>query len=681
MLSRASGIQVSHAQNMLATAIEKTSITHNNLPRTRRDATSGIPRMCGELCRRTHSLYNVKTEAKFAAINEANALVRRFAAMSNLLIAGRSFSIIGSGDLPDSVAEFLSRLGALSAPIEDADYVFVFSASDAASHSTHLAAPQSTRLAELPVRAGALVIDCGAEGPAIEIPAITERARLPFVTATLPPLAVGASPRRVHTARLTKSATSASAPADAAGPTDTAAPTDTAVRADASALTDAALRLAWARDFMPASRGIAEQLAASGSVRGTRIGISMVLEPKTAVLALLLRDAGAEVVLYAHADETDDAIAHELTQQGFAVFAESTADFDRQRDLALAFLGERLELILDDGSHLIRLAHLDGRAALGTLRAAAEETTSGLRPLITMHEQGALTIPVIAVNDSEAKTGFDNRYGTGQSCVFAIADLSEQLYAATGMQRNGGSATSPLAGAHVVVIGFGPVGVGVAEHAAACGAEITVAETNPLRALQARFAGFAVTPVHEAVATADFVISATGMQNTIPVSVMRASKTDAILAVAGGVLDEIAVDQAVREGASITELTPKAERLTFASGSSVIVLDRGGCINITAAEGNPVQIMDLSFAVQLAAVAALMDSRFAEPAGLVPLPGSVDVAVATSALAAAGVRYDDAAQSSAEQPDEAADASWLPTRFYDSFRTESSDPQREHPHD
>ncbi|RBO74318.1 adenosylhomocysteinase, partial [Microbacterium sp. H6] len=196
---------------------------------------------------------------------------------------------------------------------------------------------------------------------------------------------------------------------------------------------------------MPVATDRARRLREAGTVKGVRIGIAMVLEPKTAQLALLLRDAGATVAVYAHPDEIDVEVAQVLRSRGIPVDGDPALSAAAERAAAVAFLRRGFDLLLDDGSHLIRLAHEEGIAA--GLRGAAEETTSGLTPLRLMEREGVLEIPVIAVNDALTKTSFDNRYGTGQSCVFAIADALDD-------------AGIDLRDQPAVVVGYGPVGEG-----------------------------------------------------------------------------------------------------------------------------------------------------------------------------------------------------------------------------
>jgi len=532
----------------------------------------------------------------------ASAAVRRFAAATNLLVAARRFRLVG-GDARDRQAlhTLLTDLGArAAADHEPVDQLWCLGDPEESTAAVE-------READRPRGATLVVVDAGRH-----LPAVDEDAFGPVTPARPGVLAVPMLSDDVFLVSTGRD------------PEDDPA-------ADA--------RLRWARRAMPVSRAVAGELRDGGLLRGTRVGVAMVLEPKTAVLSLLLRDAGAEVVVYAHADETDDAVADALRRAGLPVFAESTATTARQKDLALAMLDTRPHILLDDGAHLIRLAHQERPDLLPTMLGAAEETTSGLRPLRVMAARGALGIPVVAVNDARTKTFFDNRYGTGQSTVFAVLDLVDGLTSGAHRVQPGGSA---------VVAGYGHVGEGVALVLRALGFTVTVAETDPVRALQALFAGYAVAPLVDAVREAEVVISATGVADTISLDVLRACAPDAVVAVAGGVEHEVALDAAVAAGATLRTVGRKAERLTFpGAASGPVVLDRGGCINITAAEGNPVEIMDLSFAAQLGAVRMLLEHGDELERAVVPIDPAVDEATARAALAAFGAH--------AEPPDRVAE--------------------------
>lgn len=363
---------------------------------------------------------------------------------------------------------------------------------------------------------------------------------------------------------------------------------------------------------MPVVAAGAARLANSGALTGRRIGICLVLEPKTAVLALALAQAGAVVSVFGHPEETDQAVAKELRARGIPVFS----DPDRKLEDGLAddFLAQRLHLLIDDGSRLIRrlAAHPEWATEL---IGAAEETTSGLTPLRAL---AGLPFPVVAVNDAGSKLHFDNAHGTGQSCLFTILDLVAPDRA------------WPLAGRTVTVAGFGPVGEGFARHTAALGATVLVADPDPVAELRARFAGYRTGRLLDLVGEADLVVSASGHPHTISPDVLEACDSGAVVAVAGGVEDEVDWRAAVAAGASWRPVRPHVEDLCLPSGKLVRLLDRGGCINCTAGEGNPIEIMDLSFGVQLAALEHLLSAPLAP--GVQPLPVEQDRQVAALAL-------------------------------------------------
>ncbi|MBH0130986.1 adenosylhomocysteinase [Salinibacterium sp. NK8237] len=383
---------------------------------------------------------------------------------------------------------------------------------------------------------------------------------------------------------------------------------------------DADGRIDFAGEHMPVSRMVAKGLGERGSVKGLRIGIAMVLEPKTAQLALLLAAAGADVAVYAHPDEIDASVAEALRARGIAVDGSEMLSGQAERAAALAFLERGFDILLDDGSHLIRLAHEDAPHLVKQWIGANEETTSGLTPLRQMSAQGILDTAVFAVNDAQMKTRFDNRYGTGQSCVFAIADA---------LDRVGVSVRDQPA----LVIGYGPVGEGVAAHLAALGAEVRVAEVDPVLALRAAHDGYEIGEA-SALGAGALLVSSTGVAHTIGAELARTARA---VAVAGGVPGELDLD-GLLSGPPAEQLTALADHVDRADPAGTLVLDRGGCINITAAEGNPIEIMDLSFAVQLAAVEELVVTR--PGIGVHVLPASIDDTVARAALAARGEHID-----------------------------------------
>ena len=515
-----------------------------------------------------------------ADLHFARTTLRRFARATNLLLTGRSYTVLGDDGRADAVRRVLNACGARETASR-ADYAFATSETtwpDAIASGATLVADLDGRLtagvasrARLAARDGILELDGVGLVPATEnLPA---RAPLPA----------------------------------------------------------AAGRITWAGEHMPLAAFFSSALRDDGTAIGRLIAVSMVLEPKTAVVALALRDAGADVAVFSHRYETDAEVAAELRERGVPVFADASGDAERDHELALRLLDTRPNLLLDDGAHVIELA-LDERPEIASaMLGAAEETTSGVRALRRRARRGTdLGMPVVAVNDAVTKTRFDNRYGTGQSCVFALADLLE------GASTSTSTVPDSLENTTVGVLGFGPVGQGVAQFARALGAHVLVADIDPRATLDARFAGYGTGTPEAVVAEAGVIISATGVVSTITLELLRRAKHGAVVAVAGGVDQEIEVDR-LRAAARVEPAGDALETFSFADGHTVTIVAGGECVNISAGEGNPIEIMDLSFAAQLQAVRTLLNATTpatALPAGLLPLPEDADREIARRALGA-----------------------------------------------
>ena len=378
-------------------------------------------------------------------------------------------------------------------------------------------------------------------------------------------------------------------------------------------------KISWARRFMPVTARLSAELVRSELIKDLRIGLSLVLEPKTAVLALALQDAGAQVRVHCHARSTRDDVAAFLDHAGIAVWSRSDATPEVDHELALAFLDSGLDILVDDGAAVTRLLHRERPELITDMIGATEETTSGVRPLRALQQAGGLRLPVVAANDARCKTLFDNAHGTGQSTLFTTLDLLDLT----------------LTGHKVVVIGYGPVGQGVARHAAAFGADVRVAELDPIAALQAEYDGYVTGSGTTLVTDAELVLSATGVRNTITIDHLQAMPDGCAVAVAGGVEQEIALEDLSR----VARPSPVDDRLvrwTFPDGHCVVVLDEGGCINCTAGEGNPIQIMDLSWGAQLGAITHLAQNAGRLPSEVIGLPRPLDDRVAEIALADRG---------------------------------------------
>ena len=408
---------------------------------------------------------------------------------------------------------------------------------------------------------------------------------------------------------------------------------------------------AWARAErgMPVSAELARRIAADGLLGGVRIALSLIVEPKTAVLVERLAAAGATVGVYCHAHECDQAIANQIRERGYAIEADATWTPAQEREGSLRLMDRiQPDVVIDDGANFSRLMVMERPSLAARLVGVAEETTSGVRAFAAMQQAGELPFPVVAVNDSRLKTGFDNRHGTGETC------------AATTMDLVGPSFFSANGGARVTVAGFGPVGEGFCRRVRALGARVTVAEADPVRALEASFAGFAVTTLERALPATDMAVSATGVRHTLSADELRLLPDGATVAVIGGIANEVALDQVLSQGGALRPgQRDGVSWLDVPHGPTLRLLASGDGVNYAAGPGNPIEIMDLSFAVQLAAVEHLLRHAGSLPAEVLRLGPGVDRRIASIALAARGIRTEDAPSTPTFVPD------WRVTRYAD----------------
>ncbi|HEY6055029.1 MAG TPA: adenosylhomocysteinase, partial [Gaiellaceae bacterium] len=339
------------------------------------------------------------------------------------------------------------------------------------------------------------------------------------------------------------------------------------VIADASLAPAGERKIAWAAAHMPVLNLVRERLLEDGSVRGRRIAVILPVEPKTAYLAAMLAEAGAEVSLAFQGVMVADDVAAGLAARGVTVFAKAGSTREEELSFFEQVLARRPEVVIDDRADVIRLAHTTHPEVLETLVGASEETTSGVTALRAMEADGTLKVPCIAANDARCKYLFDNRYGSGQSTVMALLDRTNLL----------------LAGKRFVLLGYGWVGKGIARRARGAGARVVVCEVDPFAALEAYHDGFEVMPVEEACRIADFVMTATGVRHALPLEAIELLPDGAILANAGGIDDEFDM---VALRALATETRPAREHVeefVLPGGRSVFVVGAGVVVNLSAA--------------------------------------------------------------------------------------------------
>jgi adenosylhomocysteinase len=384
-------------------------------------------------------------------------------------------------------------------------------------------------------------------------------------------------------------------------------------------------KIRWVSEWMPVLNLVRERLRSEGSVEGRRIAVILPVEPKTAYLAAVLAEAGAAVSVAFQGVMVHDDVAAGLAERGVEVFAKAGSTREEELGFFEEVLARRPEVVIDDRADVIRLAHTTHPEVLESLIGASEETTSGVVQLRAMEADGTLKVPCIAANDARCKYLFDNRYGTGQSSVNAVLDRTNLL----------------AADKDVVVVGYGWVGKGIALRLRGLAARVTVCEVDPFAALEAYHDGFDVLPLVDACRTANLVISATGVRATLGADALEALPDGALLANAGAVDDEIDVAWLAQNASETRTARDHVEEFVLADGRSLFLVGAGVVVNLSAGEGHPAEIMDLTFAVQaLSGAYLLQHGRELEPR-VHTLPTAIDEEIARLKLDALGVRIDE----------------------------------------
>ena len=419
---------------------------------------------------------------------------------------------------------------------------------------------------------------------------------------------------------------------------------------DAGLAPEGRRRTEWAERSMPVLRLIRERFARERPLAGRRLAACLHVTTETANLAVTLKAGGADVALCASnpLSTQDDVAAHLVKDHGIKVFAIKGEDHATYYEHIRAALAHRPDVTMDDGAdlvgalHMIALNRLDDLAPpvrrwVETLSAAerkalvegvagsTEETTTGVIRLKAMARDGVLQFPVIAVNDSDTKHLFDNRYGTGQSTLDGILRATNLL----------------IAGSTVVVAGYGWCGRGFALRARGAGANVLVTEVDPLKALEAQMDGYRVVPMAEAARVGDVFVTLTGNIGVIRVEHMRAMKDGAVLANSGhfNVEIDLAGLRQAAQGGGPTRVREFVDEWRL-DGKRIFVLADGRLINLAAAEGHPASVMDMSFANQALAAEFVVRQAKRLTRDVHRIPRELDAEIARLKLAAMGVAID-----------------------------------------
>ena len=385
-------------------------------------------------------------------------------------------------------------------------------------------------------------------------------------------------------------------------------------------------RIEWAAQEMPVLRLIRQRFAQEKPLQGMKLAACLHVTAETANLMTTLQAGGAEVVLCASnpLSTQDDVAAALVANHNIPTYAIKGEDNETYYRHINAALDMAPHVTMDDGADLVSTLHQNRRDLLPNLIGGSEETTTGVIRLRSMAAAGALTYPIVAVNDADTKHLFDNRFGTGQSTLDGITRATNVLWA----------------GKKVVVCGYGWCGRGVATRARGMGSEVIVVEVDPIRALEAVMEGFRVMPVADAAPLGDIFITVTGCVSVLRREHFKVMKDGAILANSGHFNVEIDLEDLTADATSHAEVKPFVERFTLPSGRSLYILGEGRLINLAAAEGHPPSVMDMSFADQALAAEFLAQNKGKLSPGVHNLPPELDKEVGRLKLASMGVTID-----------------------------------------
>jgi len=386
-------------------------------------------------------------------------------------------------------------------------------------------------------------------------------------------------------------------------------------------------RIEWAFQTMDVLKSIQDDFEKNKPLEGKTVGACLHVTTETANLMITLKKGGADVYLCASnpLSTQDDVAAALVKHYQIPVFAIKGEDRDTYYKHLNAVLDKNPNITMDDGADLVSLLHSDRKEQAKNIIGSTEETTTGVIRLKSMEKNGVLAFPVIAVNDANTKHMFDNRYGTGQSTIDGIIRATNRL----------------IAGSVFVVCGYGWCGKGLAARAKGMGANVIVTEVDPLRALEAVMDGFRVMPIAEASKIGDFFCTVTGDMHVIRKEHFELMKDGAIVANAGHFDIEIDVKGLKEIAVSERDIRPFVREYKLKSGKRIYLLAEGRLVNLSAAEGHPSSVMDMSFANQALAAKYLVEHGSELEKKVYKVPDELDNMIASLKLKSMGIEHDE----------------------------------------
>jgi adenosylhomocysteinase len=385
-------------------------------------------------------------------------------------------------------------------------------------------------------------------------------------------------------------------------------------------------RIEWAEQEMPVLRRVRERFEKEQPLKGARLSACLHVTSETANLMHTLQVGGADVALCASnpLSTQDDVAASLVTHLEIPVYAIKGEDNETYYKHIHAAIDHKPQVTMDDGADLVGTLHKDRRSELSGVIGGTEETTTGVIRLRAMAAEGALAYPVIAVNDALTKHLFDNRYGTGQSTIDGIVRATNIL----------------LAGKTFVISGYGWCGRGLAMRAKGMGANVIVTEIDPLVALEAVMDGFRVMPMMEAAPIGDIFCTLTGDINVLDKHHFELMKDGAIVSNSGHFNVEINIPALEEISEEKRRIRQFVEEYTLSDGRRINLLADGRLVNLSAAEGHPASVMDMSFANQALSFEYMLQNAEKLENKVYTLPEELDREIAKIKLDAMGVKID-----------------------------------------
>jgi adenosylhomocysteinase len=382
------------------------------------------------------------------------------------------------------------------------------------------------------------------------------------------------------------------------------------------------LKIDWAAQHSPVLNTIFKNQLADGALSGKKVAMCIHLEAKTAYLAQLMNEAGAEVtVAGSNPLSTQDDVCAALAEQGVRVYATHDPSDEEFEQYLEQTIETAPEIMVDDGAELVGRMIEKRPDLLENVIGASEETTTGILKLTAMDAENVLPFPVLAANDALCKHMFDNRYGTGHSSLASLM-YNTNLF---------------ISGKTFVVMGFGWVGRGLAKYAKGMGARVIVCEPDPVKLLEAYAEGYEIQNSLDAAEIGDIFVTGTGNLKVLNSEHFQRMKTGAILANAGHYDHEIDVAWLEDNAKAEREVRNNITEFEMPDGRNIHVIVKGRLVNLAGGDGHPVEIMDLTFAVQALAAHHLAKNSKDIPSGLQPIPAEIDTLVASTKLDTLGV--------------------------------------------